>query len=323
MAGVPGNQFTLYIGRQTAKGVAQTTPQYALRVTGGDISPEKNEIELQETDSTRQQGLTVGVSAMVKGAPSWYVRPDSFGLMMYGLLGANADSGTNPNYIHTATMVQTGALPYFTIYKKVGNSVLVDQYVDCVIAGGKIKGAAGQALTADWEIHGITPNLGATAPATVVLTQSPLVYPNVRAILGGSAPGTVESFEIDIMNNVDVVQGDNSIGPFDIVAGKLMVSGTYTMLFQNDQDYRNYFGAAVGATAMSLTVASQRLEFAILASANLGTGFVFNNVSLTAYPVNPDVSGKPVRVAVGWRATPDSTIANYVTATTRNGVATY
>jgi hypothetical protein len=184
-------------------------------------------------------------------------------------------------------------------------------------------GQAGQALTVDWDIQGITPNLGATAPGTVQVTQTPLVYPNVRAILGGSAPGTVESFEIDIVNNLDVIQADNAITPFDLVSGKLNVSGTYTMLFQSDADYRNYFGASPSATAMSLTVASQRLEFAILANANLGTDFIFNNVSLTAYPVQPDTSGKPIRVAVGWRAVPDATIANYVQCVTRNAVATY
>jgi hypothetical protein len=323
MAGVAGNFYVLYIGRQTAKGVAQTTPQYGLKVTGGDINVDKTEVELQETDSTRQGGRTVVTAAKVGGSPDLYVRPDDFGLLAYGLLGVNADSGTNPNYIHTATMSSSAAVPYFTIYKTIGGTVLVDQYVDCRITGCKIKGQAGQPITASWDIAGLTPTLGATSPVTVPVTQDPLVYPQCRVQIAGSAPGTVESWEIDMMNNPDVIQADNSLFPFDVALGRLQVSGTYTMLFQSDADYRTFFTGSPTGTVPSTALNTERLDINIVSSAFLGIDLTFQSVAVTAYPVSPDVAGKPLRVAVGWRAQPDATLANYVKVVTNNGIISY
>src|SRR5579862_739950 len=158
MTGVSGQYYVLQIGRQTAKGTPQTVPQYALKLTAGGLDATKTEVELTETDQTRQQGKTIATAAGVTGSPDFYTRPDDFGLLAYGLLGANADSGTNPNYIHTATMSSAGANPYFTVYKCIGSNVLVDRYDDCRIVGMKLKGQAGQAISATWDITGITPN---------------------------------------------------------------------------------------------------------------------------------------------------------------------
>ena len=323
MTGVAGNYYVLYIGRQTAKGVPQTTPQYALKLTGGSLDAQKTEIELQETDGTRQGGKTVATAIQVAGSPDMYVRPDDFGLMAYGVLGANADSGTAPNYIHTATMVANGATPYFTIYKAIGGSVLVDRYVDCRITAMKLKGQAGQAITATWDIAGLVPSFGQSAPVKAVVTQAPLVYPNLRVHLGGSAPGTIENFEVDLANNPDVIQADNSMSPFDVALGRLACSGTYTMLFTDDAEYRNFFTGSPTGTVPATTIYTERLEFEFSVSEFLGINAAFNSVAMTAYPVNPDVSGKPIRVAVGWRAEPDPTLSNYCQIVTSNAVAAY
>jgi hypothetical protein len=324
VTGVSGSYYTLHVGRQTAKGVAQTTPQFGLKLTAGSLDATKQEIELSETDSTRQQGKTVVVAAGVSGSPDFYLRPDDFGLLAYGVLGANADSGTSPNFIHTATMSNSGANPYFTIYKSIGGNVLVDQYVDCRITGAKIKGSAGQALSASFDIAGITPKFNQTAPVLAVVTQDPLVYPNVTTQFAGTVPLTVESFEIDLMNNPDVIQGDGALTPYDIALGRLQVSGTATLLFQNANDYNTYFTGTTAGTSISSALMTERLEFNALVNANLGVDFIFQNVAITAYPVSADPSGKPIRVAIGWRAMPDAvTIANYLTIITKNAVVSY
>src|SRR5438105_670244 len=147
MSGVSGDYYTLAIGKQTAKGTPQTTPAFKLKVTGGDIMPTRQVIQLNETDSTRQQGKSLVVGGAVEGAPEVYCRPDDFGLLAYAVLGTNVDSGTAPNYIHRSTMLNSGATPYVTIYKAIGGSVLVDRYSDCRIHGLHLRGQAGQALT--------------------------------------------------------------------------------------------------------------------------------------------------------------------------------
>src|SRR3954454_13560829 len=126
MAGVAGNAATLAIGKQTAKGTAQTTPAFKLKFTGGDIAPARQIIQLAETDASRQAGASVVVGSSVTGTTNHYVRPTDFGLLAYAVMGANADSGTGPNYTHTAT--SSASAPYFTLYKAINSTTLVDQY---------------------------------------------------------------------------------------------------------------------------------------------------------------------------------------------------
>ncbi|HWE83059.1 MAG TPA: phage tail tube protein [Gaiellaceae bacterium] len=322
--GVAGNIYTLALGRQSAKGVAQTSPTYKLKLTSGDLSPARQVIQLAETDSSRQDGKSVVVGAHVEGTPEFYVRPDDFGLLAYAALGANADSGTSPNYIHTATMLNNGNLPYLTIYKAVGNTSLVDEYVDCRVTGLSIKGQAGQVLTVAADIAGLSATFGATDPVLTTVQQTPLVYPNVTVRKNGSAPATVESFQLDIKSNPTILQADTSIVPYDIVPGKLQVSGTFTLLFENDQDYRNFHTGSSSGTAFSTTIFTQTLEMMVRASTFLSVDFLMNSVAYTAYPVLPDVSGAPIRVAAGFQSQPDpATLANYIQIQTYNGVSSY
>ena len=323
MTGVSGNVYTLAIGKQTAKGVPQTTPTYKLKVTGGDISPNRQEIQLNETDATRQQGKTLIVGSGIAGSPDFYVRPDDFGLLAYGLLGANANSGTAVNYIHTATMINSGSLPYFTIYKAIGNTVLVDRYSDCVIQSMKVSGQAGGALSVSCEIAGLSALLGQTDPVLAVVSQDPLVYPQVIVQKGGQTPGQCESFEININNNAGPLNGDNSLTPYDIVPGQLDVSGTMTMLFNDDTDYRAFHTGTTTGTALGTTLFTQPLTIIAQSTANLLCQFRFANVAYTAYPVAPDPGGAPIKVAIGWRVMPDPVLANYCEITTKNAVATY
>lgn len=324
MTAIAGNYYTLAIGRQTAKGVAQTTPQYKLKVVSGDISPVRDEIVLAETDSTRQQSKTIVVGSRVEGSPEFYVRPDDFGLLAYGLLGVDTISGTAPNYIHTATMLNSGAIPYFTIYKAIGGSVLVDQYVDCRITGMKIKGQAGQPLTVSIDVAGLTSVLGATDPVLAAVTQDPLVYPQVTTWKNGAPPGTVESFEIDISNNPDIIMSDVGMKPYDIIPGKLDVSGTMTLLFESDADYRKFHTGSSSGTTVATTQMAEALTIEAKVNANLLAQFRINSAAYNAYPVAPDPGGKPIRVAIGWRSQPDATtVSNYVELQTKNAVAAY
>src|SRR3954449_11830594 len=98
MAGVAGNAATLAVGKQTAKGTPQTTPAFKLKFTGGDIAPARQIIQLAETDASRQARASVVVGSRGPRAPNHYLRPADFGMLAYAVMGANADSGTTPNY---------------------------------------------------------------------------------------------------------------------------------------------------------------------------------------------------------------------------------
>lgn len=321
MPAISGNEFTLAVGKQTAKGTPQITPLYKQKITGGDVSPTRDELELAETDASRQGGDTVIVGAHVEGSPTFYLRPDDFGLWAYAALGANADTGTGPNYTHTATPANSG--PYLTIYKNVGAGILVDQYSDVRCTGLHAAGQAGGALTYTPDLYGLTTAFGATDPVLAVVTQAPLVYPQVTVTKGGSAPGTIESFSIDIVNGGQALQGDKQIQPYEYVWGQLGVSGTFTMLFESDADYRAFHTGSTSGTAWATTLFAESLTILAQANANLSVQFTLTSVAYTSYPVAGDPGGAPIRVAIGFRSRPSATIGNYITIVTKNTVATY
>ncbi len=319
-----GNYYTLAIGKQTAKGTPQASPTFKLKVTGGDINPTRQVIQLNETDSSRQEGKSIVVGAAVEGNPEFYCRPDDFGLLAYGVLGTNVDSGTAPNYIHRATMINSGATPYFTIFKAIGGSVLVDRYSDCRINGVHLKGQAGQALTCGVDILGSNFLLGQTDPALGPVTQDPLTYPLLTCTKGTSKPGTVESFELDITNGATNQMADSGLTPYDTVNGEIQVGGTMTMLFESDADYRRFHTGSATGTVPTTTLFTEALRFRIVATEPiLMLDITLNSVAYTSYPVPPDPGGAPIKVAMGFKAMPDTTLSNFLQIETRNTVASY
>lgn len=321
MAGIGGNQWTLALAKQSAKGTINATPTYKLKATGGNIMPISDRIQLAETDASRQQGDTVVVGARVEGTPEHYLRPDDFGLIAYATLGANGDAGSSPNFTHTATPASSG--PYFTLYKNVGAGALVDRYQDCRITTLTVNGAAGGVLTYAPTWYGLNTLFGTSDPTLTPVSQSPLVYPQVTVTRGGSSPGTVENFSLTINNNGEGLQGDGSIYPYDYVWGKLEVTGDMTLLFENDQDYRLFFAGATTGTGFSTTVASQSLTILAQVTSNLSVQFTMSGVAITSYDLAPDPGGSPYRAAVAFASLPQAAIANYLTITTKNTVATY
>lgn len=321
MAAISGNVVTLKVGKQTAKGTPQATPTLGLKLTGGDLVPARTTIQLAETDATRQQGQTVVVGAVgAQGSPSFYLRPDDFAFFAYMALGANADSGTTPNFTHTATPANSG--PYFTAFKAIGSTILVDRYEDIRVTGLHVAGGQGGALTYTVDCYGLNATLGQTDPVLAVVTQTPLVYPQVTVTKGGSAPGTIESFNLDIVNGGSALQGDKQINPYEYVWGELAVSGTITMLFESDADWRAFHTGSTSGTTLSTTLYTQTMDILAQANANLSVRFTMSSVAYDSVTVPPDPGGAPIRSVLGFRSMPDPTIGNYISIVVKNQIAT-
>jgi len=317
VTGVAGNVYTLAVAKQTAKGTPATASTgYKLKLTSGDVSPQRQLLTLQETDATRQQGQTVVVGGQIDGTPEWYVRPDDFGLFAFGALGANADA----SMVHTATPAI--APPYFTVWKNIGAGTIVDKYQDCRIGSLEISGGAGQAIMCKAEIKGLSATFGATDSTAPLVTQQPFTYPMASVSLGGATPNTVENFTVMINNNVDFIQADNSLGPYDVVPGRLEISGSFTYLLQDDVDYRKFHTGTGSGTALTPIMFSEAIAITLTNGAT-SIAITLAGAALTAYPVPPDVSGKPIRVAATFTALPQTTPAGYCSIVTTNTVATY
>ena len=320
MPGIPGNAYTLSVGKQTAKGTANTTGLYKKKVTGGGMDAGREFVQLEETDASRQQGASIAVGASVTGSPSYYLRPDEFGFAAYAALGATAMSGAGADKTHTAT--PASSTPYFTLIEAYNTSTLINQFKDSVCTGLHISGSAGGVIeyTEDWT--SLSYLGGGADTALAVPTQQPIVYPEVTVTRGGAAPLTVEDFSIDIENGGDVLQGDGAMLPYDYVWGKLEVSGSMTMLFENDQDYRRFLTGSTSGTAFTTTIASQTLSINCVRSAILGVEFVFAGVVLSGYDISPDPGGDPIRASIEWYSNPQAAIADYISIKTKNQVAT-
>jgi hypothetical protein len=320
VSGVTGQLGTLAIGKQTVKGTPAVSATYKLKFTGGNLEPKRGLIQLQESDSSRMRGDTIAVSEHVEGATSHYARPSDFGLLAYLALGANADSGAGP-YVHVATPANSGL--WVTAWKNIGGSTLIDKYSDLRVTGLHLKGGAGQALTVDVDWMGLTAAFGATDDASAVVTETPFVYPQVTVTKGGSAPGTIESFSIDITNGAEMFTGDKQLNPYDLVWGELGVTGTLTMLFESDAAYRTFHTASSSGTTFSGTQYAESLVILASQSASASIQVDIANIVYTDLPVAPNPGGQAIRVVMPFNAKPSATIGNVIKLTTTNSVATY
>lgn len=328
VTGVPGNFATLFVARQTALGTPNNTPaasNFKLKhASNAGLDAARGFVELVETDQNRQQGDVVVVSEDVAGSPDVYCRPDDIGLLMYGVLGANADSGTTDPYTHTATPAT--APPWFTFIEAYNSTVLVDQFSDCLIESTSIKGQAGGVITCTIDVLGASMLFNQTDPVKTTVTQTPFVWPNITVTKGGVAPAQCESFQLDIKNNAQIVRTDVGILPGAIVPAKLTVSGTMTLLFQNANDYYQFHTGSSGGTAPAATLFAQSLSIAASTGATPARSctWTMNSVAYRAYPVNPDPAGGPIKVAVAFYSRPNpGTPANYIQAVTVNGISSY
>lgn len=322
MAGVPGNQWTLALGKQTAKGTPQTTPTFKLKATGGDITPNAPVIQLAETDASAQAGASLKVGPFdVQGSPSVYLRPADAGLLLYSAMGGLSTTGTT-NYTHTITPVTQPSI-FLTGYKAIGSTVLVDRYLDLITTSFAVAGAAGQPLTCTPTFQGLSYLLNQTDPALAVVTGTPYIWPEVTMSKAGSDPGTIDSFDMTINRNGSQIVGDVGYGIKDYVWGKFEVSGSYTQLFENDDDYNRFYGGSAAATTPAVTVYTEALVFSVTRDANTSIVFTMTGVSYKAYPVSPDPGGAPIRVNVQWATEPQTTLALNLTVVCKNQTASY
>jgi hypothetical protein len=319
---VPGNALTLALGKQTAKGTAQATPQAKVDYIGG-FGPEPNWATLQtaETDATRQLADLIRVGFSVVGQSEHYLRPDEHHYFAHAILGATATSGTT-NKTHVATPTVDGAAPYYTLFRAVDVSSEVTKMVDNQASQIQWTGGAGQALSALIDWVGLSAILGATDPAATVSSQAVLVYPQVTATYGGVHDGSVQSFQITVNQNRTPWIGDTGTTAFDIVPGQLEVTAQLVMLFQNDQEYRNFLTGSTSGTAPAVAIPSKALSVIAAIDANNSIQWDIAAAQITNYSRAFNTDGSPLLATITLKSKKDvTTIGNVVTVTTKNTVA--
>lgn len=326
MAGLQGNKAWLIAQKQTAKGAAATislTAAYKMPFSGGNIAPVRETDQLSETDSSRDRGVTYVQSSGVEGSPEFYVRDASIGFWLWAVLGADAVTGTMPNFVHTITPSNT--LPYITVWRNIGD-LLFEQYRDCKVGSLTISAEAGQPLTATAGIQGLQASRLTAAPdtATPVPLQNGAVYNynDATVTLAGGATALVSSFEVSIENNLTRQQTDDVV-PYDVVEGVREIGLNFNLIFETLDEYNKFHYGSASGTSISADVYTTNATFAFAkaGSVNNGVSFTFPSIAYTEFPIEPNPGGDAITASIS--AAAQRTGSAVITATIKNQVATY
>lgn len=327
MAGFIGNVGWIMAQKQSAKGTAATValPGVAAgawknSLVGGGLGPTRTLGQLNETDASRDQGVSFVQNESAGGSPEFYARDDSLGFWLWAALGADAVTGTT-NFVHTITPSNT--LPYLTTWRDVSDQ-LFEQFLDCKVNSLAIATSAGQPLTATANIMGIKGTRLTSDPSTsaVIPISSAYVYNynNATVTVSGGATALVDSFSLSIDNGVSSQQTDDVV-LYDVVEGKRAVTLDFDLIFSSLNEYNAFHYGSTSGTVVSPTIYTTSADFQFDNGANNQIKFTLPSIAYTEFPVDLDPGGNPIKVAV--KAVAQRSGSPIVTATIKNQVAVY
>jgi hypothetical protein len=324
MAGLRGNEAWVMLAKQASKGTPATVATgttHKTALSGGNIGPRFESDIFAETDSSRDQGVPFKVSSGVEGSPEIGVRDKNIGLVLLGVLGADAVSGVGPDYTHVLTPSNT--LPYMTFWKML-SSTLYERYTDCQIGSVTFAAEAGGVLTAAMGVQGLVPTRltadPSTTPAIPMDTGALYNYNEVSVTLGGGATSLIRSFELTIENNVSSQQTDDIV-PYDVVPGIREVTLSFDMIFETLDEYNKFHYGGAAGTAVDPDIYTTSATFTFSKGAANEIAFNLPSIAYTELSPEPDPGGDPIVVSVAASAVRSG--SPVVTATVKNQVASY
>lgn len=330
MAGLPGNVGWLMAQRQTSgrgtPGTVTSGTTHKVPFAGGNINPDRNFDQLSETDSSRDRGVSYVSSEAIEGSPEFYVRDASVGQWLYGVLGADAVTGTTDK---THTITPATALPYWTIWRNIADT-LFERFEDCFVSSLRISADAGSPLRAVAAVQGrkavrLTAD-PSTSPAIALESSYVYNYNDATVTLGGGATALVRSFEFTIDNNVARQQTDDVI-IYDVVAGRREVSVSFDLIFTTLDEYNKFHYGGVSGTEVDSDIYSTSLLFefvqggGVFSSATNGLSLTVPALAYEEFPVTPNPGGDPIVVSV--RGVSQRGGSPVCTAVVKNQIAAY
>lgn len=220
--------YELAIAKQAAKGMPAAVAQYRTRATGGDVSPVRNVPDLAETGTNRLPYTSFVASMGVDGSPGVAVRDEMALELLYGALGSKSVVGVADPYTHTLT--PANALPYFTIWRQLGDLVW-ERFTDCKISQAAVVSEAESALALTVTVVGIKSEALSAGVYATEATAAPLagagaagtgVYVHHHGsgllLVEGVVISRMERVAVTINNNASRQMGD-SIFADDITEG--------------------------------------------------------------------------------------------------------
>jgi len=296
MPGISSAIGWIAVAKQSAKGTPASAPTMKYKLAAAPtLMPVKERGRYVSTDTGPDQGPSFTSRLGVSGDFQIYMEPSGMALLWFLHLGANADSGTNPNFIHTATPADD--LPYCTIWRMVGN-VIKERYVDCKIGRLAIEGSAGAPFTVTLGVEGISATWNETgADALAALELAGYLFPELNgAVLFNSVAQRIHRLSFESNRNISPYQADDYLSA-DIDPGKREVNLSVGLRFQGATafpDYKTFFYST--GTTLSPVVGTVPVDITITRTANLSQRLTFPQVTYAGVPVQPDPGGDPIEI---------------------------
>jgi hypothetical protein len=322
---IPGNVEVLAFGIQVDKDTPATTPVIAIALEDCSLDPGLNFITLAESDASALEGDDVIVGAGPGGTFKKYVRPSEEDFFLYDLLGKNVDSGTTPNFIHTATIDPAApfATPYLTCWD-IWPGVATVQYVGGRIAQGVYTSQAGAAWEAEYTFTALKALMHAAEPTLTGLLDEelPFTWPELTCSLGGVAGGVVNQASLTIARNTGRFVGDNGLVSLDIPNGLASVMGSMEVAFEDDTLWRAANTGSTSGTALTPAVFSEAIEIALARGAGLGLAFSLAAAQIKNFKVALKTDASPATATFDFKSKRSATLSDVISVVTKNALAT-
>lgn len=228
----------LWVGKQTTKGTANTTPSMRLIQPGGDFAMPRADGQENWSDLRKYGAFSEWVDSLLgTGEPIVEATPTELAYILWLHHGAEVvTSVTGPPAAQKHTFTPSlGRGHYFTAFQRVGQSVVRrHRFDDCLSTKLVIEGSTGnKAVRITPTILSLDPGAIFTAdPAAALPTDKVMLYTDgtgAFTIDGTVFPGQ-SSFQLTIDDAWSPVFGDDSI-PFDLVQGLPSVSLSCNVYF--------------------------------------------------------------------------------------------
>jgi hypothetical protein len=287
------------MAKQTAFGSPASSPTHRWLLNGSpSLAVTRNIQRFELTDSSRAPGNSYVASVGVAGDVPLLAHPQGMSILFGGVLGASADSGSTPNYTHTAT--PSSDTPYFTCWRMVANGIF-ERFDNVKIDSLSLEGSAGAPIGITLSLIGTSATFLASDPVLDALDDRGYIYYEADSAIDIDAVArTIHSFTFSISNNMSAYQADklyaSSVDP-----GSLDVSMSFSTRYEGPTSFPKYrewmYGSDAGTT-LSSTISTHAADVTWTRDANTSFQVLMPQFTYVEMPIQPDPGGDPLSIDV-------------------------
>lgn len=325
MTNLIGRQISYGLGVESTRGTA-VAPDFWVRHLSADVwtktdkifneSANGNVVGANQADIARQWS---------EGTLEAKVQSDSFGVVLYGALGAvstdgNADASGNV-YDHTFTLANSTTPKSLTIAQKSANADRA--YALAVVNSFGLKVEAGEYAT--FEL-GVMAKKHASASNTVAYTSedeftskhASVKFATNVAGLSGATAISVESVSLNIARNVEPYWAHGSVEPAEINGGRVDITGSMVLRWDSET-YENLF---YNNTNQAVEIELVNTDVTIGTAANPTITITMPTVSIESIDVDQSLDSI-VKQTVNFNAMFDATTSKAIDIVLTNETSSY